>query len=138
MTTTSSQRNEAHRRFVMKSIVKHSMVVGAALLLTAAGSTRAYAFETVTVNVPFSFNVENKTLPAGRYVVERADQDPAVLVIRGAKGTHGGAVVLTDAAAGQDPKGDKPCLTFSHVGNTYQLSRIWESGTEGRSVIGNE
>jgi hypothetical protein len=129
----------AERRIVMKSIIRHSlMVAGAALVLTAAASTQAYAFDTVTVKVPFAFNVENRTLPAGQYIVQRADQDPSVLVLRGVKGTHGSAVVLTDAAPGRDPEGSKPCLTFSRVGNTHQLSGIWESGTEGRTVLGAE
>jgi len=123
----------------MNSIIRQSVVVaGAVLLLTAAGSTRADADETVTVDVPFPFNVQNKTLPAGHYIVQRADQDPAVLVIRGAKGTHGGVVVLTDTATGRDPEGNTPCLTFSRVENRYQLSGIWESGTGGHAVLGTE
>jgi len=41
---------------------------------------------------------------------------------------------LTTPAAGKDPAGSAPALTFSRDENQYRLSSVWQSETEG-SVI---
>jgi hypothetical protein len=40
------------------------------LAAVAASATAAFAFDKVTVNVPFSFETHGKTFPAGKYEVE--------------------------------------------------------------------
>jgi hypothetical protein len=42
------------------------------LAAVSASATSAFAFDRVTVNVPFKFETHGKTLPAGTYVVESA------------------------------------------------------------------
>ena len=42
------------------------------LAVVAARATAAFAFDRVTVNVPFNFETHGKTLPAGPYKVESA------------------------------------------------------------------
>ena len=42
------------------------------LAVVAASATAAFAFDRVTVNVPFNFETQGKTLPAGPYKVESA------------------------------------------------------------------
>jgi hypothetical protein len=56
-------------------------------------------------------------------------------VERGRHDNHeSGAIVLTRAADGRDPAGDKPVLIFTRVENQYRLSTVWDSGTEGRML----
>jgi len=116
----------------MKAVIKKSLTLTAVFLGLCVGSAHA---EEVIVRVPFPFIVRGLTLPAGEYVVQPVDQDPAVMMIRGVNANHKSIViVLTSPADGRDPAGDKPALTFTRVENQYRLSTIWESGTEGRAL----
>jgi hypothetical protein len=114
----------------MRSAFVKSMMVGAALLV-ASGTARAA--ETLQVNVPFPFMVGNESFPAGSYMVEEDSlTGPSVLFIRGMH-TPQAAFMLTQAASGEGP--GKPALQFVHRENQYQLSRIWESRSEGQMIV---
>ena len=58
-----------------------------------------------------------------------------MLLIRGEKGNHTSAFVSTVPADGHDPAGSVPALSFDRYENQYRLTRVWESGTEGLSLI---
>ena len=114
----------------MRSAILKSAMAGAALLL-ASGTARAS--DLLEVNVPFAFLVNNQSFPAGHYrVVEDDTAGRSVLMIRGMH-TPQSAIIVTQAASGQGPS--KPALQFVHRENQYQLSKIWESSTEGQSVV---
>jgi hypothetical protein len=119
----------------MRNIIKRSSVLALVFLGLCAGSARA---EEIVVKVPFPFMVHGQTLPAGEYVVQRLDQDPSAMLIRG-KNLHdeSTAIVMTGPAASQDPAGDKPALTFTRHENQYRLSTIWKSRTDGRVLWGS-
>ncbi|HVH29346.1 MAG TPA: hypothetical protein VM818_21475 [Vicinamibacterales bacterium] len=112
----------------MGSILKKSALLAAALLIVQAGTARAASVE---VKVPFPFTVNGHQMPAGQYVVENRGAD---LLIRGERGTGATMFVAAMPAAGYDPAGDRPSLTFAHNDAQYQLSTVWESGTEGRVI----
>ena len=59
----------------------------------------------------------------------------SVLLLRGEKGNHAVTFLRTTRASRQDPAGTPPALTFTHNENQYRLSSVWESGSEGWSVI---
>jgi hypothetical protein len=119
----------------MNSMLKRSfLLVGAALAL-GQGAARAADFRAMTANVPFPFVVENKTLPAGRYLLQRDDQDRSLLLIRNESGKRVGSYVLTYNAGGHDPSGDKPCLSFTRKEGKYELSSVWESRDDGVTVV---
>jgi hypothetical protein len=85
------------------------------------------------VNVPFPFVVNHETFPAGRYQLEQDTlAGPSVMIIRGMH-TPQAAIIATHEAAGQGPR--KPALQFEHRENQYRLQNIWESPTEGQSII---
>jgi Na+-translocating ferredoxin:NAD+ oxidoreductase RnfD subunit len=122
--------HNASREVIMRSAILKSAMVGAALLL-ASGTARAS--DILEVNVPFSFLVGSETFPAGHYMVEEDTLGgPAVLLIRGMH-TPQAAFVVTHAAAGPGPS--KPALQFVRRENQYQLSQVWESPSEGQSVV---
>lgn len=119
----------------MKSIVRKSVMLAGACLLFAganANASEGYAFE---VKVPFPFVVTGQTFPAGQYMVEE-QAEGSVLLLRGEKGNHAATFVMTTPASRQDPAGTKPALTFTRSENQYRLSSVWESGSQGWSVIG--
>ena len=114
----------------MRSAILKSAIVGAALLV-ASGTARASSL--VVVNVPFPFLVNNEMFPAGHYMVEEDSVGgPSVLFIRGMH-TPQAAFVLTREASGHGP--NKPALQFERHENQYRLSSVWESPTEGQTVV---
>ena len=119
----------------MSSIVKRSLLVAGAMLALGQGAARAADFRDMTVNVPFPFVVENRVMPAGKYVLQRDDQDRSLLLIRSESGKPVGSYVLTYNAGGHDPSGDKPCLSFTRKEGKYELSSVWESKDDGVTVI---
>jgi hypothetical protein len=122
----------------MNQSMKLLLMFSIAIVVLSVGAARAEASDTIRARVPFPFVVHNKTLPAGQYLLLREDTDPAVLLIQEVGKPHAAAFVVTNGAAGRDPAGDKPCLTFTRVENQYRLSNVWESRNEGRTVVGKQ
>jgi len=122
----------------MKFIVKTTLLLAGALLALDVAAARAADFQDMTVTVPFPFVVHNKTMPAGKYLLQRDDSDMSLLLIRNESGARVASYVLTNSASGHDPSGDKPCLTFTRRGSQYKLSNVWDSTDEGISVIGKK
>jgi len=114
----------------MRSVMLKTAMLGAAAFLLASGTARAAALD---VNVPFPFTVNHETFPAGRYQLEQ-DQiaGPSVWTIRGMN-TPQAAIIVTHEAGGRGPS--KPALQFQHRENQYRLSNIWESPTEGQTIV---
>ena len=118
----------------MRSIMRQSMMLAGAFLLFAganANASEGYAFE---VTVPFPFVVTGQTFPAGQYMVEE-QAEGAVLLLRGEKGNHAVTFVRATRATRPEPAGTEPALTFTRSENQYQLSSVWESGSEGWSLV---
>ena len=60
-----------------------------------------------------------------------------VVQIRGEKGNHASVFTLTVPAAGRDPAGNSPALTFRRYENHYRLTDIWQSAMEDRAITGS-
>jgi hypothetical protein len=69
-------------------------------------------------NIPFSFNVGNKTLPAGKYTVTvlNPNSDRKVIQIRSANG-HSSAMIQTNSVTGKTS--DDARLVFERYGDQY-------------------
>jgi hypothetical protein len=115
----------------MSSIKGSAAVLTAAFLVLAGHAAQA---ATVEATVPFPFVVHGKTLPAGRYLVQY--DGTGVVEIIGEGVTRVGMFAMTMPAAGHDPAGERPTLTFKKGETLYRLSSIWESGTDGRTITG--
>jgi hypothetical protein len=121
----------------MGTVIKRPLIIAAAFVALATVAGRADASEVLKLNVPFSFVVHGTTMPAGHYLLERDDKDPSIILIHGDKeNSHTGVFVLTNNASGHDPAGNKPAVTFNRYENQYQLSGVWESAGEGKTVVG--
>ncbi len=106
-----------------------------ALACLAATAGTARAADVIEVNVPFPFVVRGQSFPAGSYTIEREGSALSVLLIRGDKGNRAAAFVSTKPADGRDPAGEMPSLTFKRHENEYRLAEVWESGSEGQSLV---
>ena len=115
----------------MQRVLSRATLLAAGFLALTGGTARAAV---VDVKVPFPFVVQGQQFPAGEYRLERDQTDSSVVFIHGEKGNSAAMFVLTTPAAGHDPAGDKPAVTFNRSENQYRLSGIWESGNQGREV----
>src|SRR5262245_10891648 len=136
MTNTSSRAcHQAAKGDAMTSIYRTGIILGGAILLCVGGTAQAGTDPLVKADVPFAFVVNGRTMPAGKYRIER-DELSSTLLIRGdQKNNHAAAIVLSIRDGGHDPAGSKPVLTFNHVENTYQLTGVWDSQDDGFDVV---
>ena len=105
-----------------------ALIVGAVALVALAPFSVTTSAQETTCRVPFGFNVNGKTLPAGRYYVTNTS---GMLMVRGER--DGAFVLGVPAARGTDtPSGGR--LVFLKTGTRYDLSEIWSSGGDGRIV----
>jgi hypothetical protein len=114
---------------------KQAFALAVGLLVSMGAASVCYAQQPALVgNIPFAFQVGNKTLPAGEYRVQSMSTGSRdVQLIRQ---TDGDAltVVLTMAVDSKDGK-SQPELIFNHYGNSYFLSQIWTGAGQGRELL---
>jgi hypothetical protein len=110
----------------MKKQILAAVVVGV-FALGLAGSL-AWAAGAVAVNIPFSFIVKDKELPAGRYEIRV--QSEASLAIKNADGA--GTVLVTVLERLADTGGKEPKVVFDKMedGKSY-LSEVHIPGQDG-------
>ena len=87
----------------------------------------------IKVNIPFEFNVGNKTFPAGNYsLVEPAQH---YLALRDERG-HTIASAFTTEVDVSGPVSN-PKLRFSSVGGVHVLEEVWQQGDPaGQRLMG--
>jgi len=106
-----------------------AVVVAGVVSLGLAGSL-AWAGDAVSVNVPFSFIVKDKEMPAGRYEIRAEGKDAAKLLIRSSEG--GGMVfaVVLERLADTGAKEPKVVFDKTEDGKSY-LSEVHIPGQDG-------
>ena len=105
------------------------------LLMLAAVTVSAQSERIRVINIPFSFIVGEKTLPAGEYTVEpnRKDSDNVWLVQ--SKEGHASALFSTNTVRASETQ-EEARLVFHRYGGQYFLSQIWTQGeTAGRELL---
>jgi hypothetical protein len=108
-------------------------MAGAVLLsIIGAGVCRAQS-RTLEVNVPFAFEVGNKTLPAGSYRVETVLTGNGCLQMLRSNGGGARLTILTMAAA-TNSAAPAPSLVFHRYANRYFLSQIRTGGGRAREL----
>ena len=110
----------------MKRIVAIALFLAASFLTTRTAMAQSYVVE---VNVPFSFNVNSTTLPAGHYIIATDLDQPAVLTFRD---RANGIVAMNLAISDPSGSGKAGTLLFNHYGDQYFLSQIrFRSSSQG-------
>lgn len=80
----------------------------------------------VRFNIPFSFTVNEATLPPGTY---QLSTERAILTIRG---FARGAMTLSNNLESREAT--TPKLVFHRYGDEYILRQVWTGGTSGRQL----
>lgn len=103
-----------------------------ALLITAAfvsSGSRGYALviDEIVTDVPFSFTVDDTTLPAGRYFISTPDSmEPKLLEIHQENGDLGVLFLTEDTPSDRTP--NKSELVFNRIGKREFLHQVLEDG----------
>jgi hypothetical protein len=112
----------------MKKQFVAAVVVAVAALGLVGGL--AWAADTVSVNIPFSFIVKDKEMPAGHYLIlPQGDDEPALLV----RSEQGGGMVVAPVIERLAETGAKEAtVVFDKMpdGKAY-LSEVHVPGTDG-------
>ena len=106
-------------------------------LLMVAGSAFAQNIH-VRANIPFSFNVDKDTLPAGQYEVREISwAGGSALAITNWQ-AKAGKMFLTHPVSPSTAYADKTKLVFKRYGDQYFLSQIWIANSDtGRELPRN-
>ncbi len=123
----------------MKKQVLKTITILSLLLVLAAVSVNAQQLSenSIAVNIPFDFAVDETKLPAGNYTLRRIALTSSYdrLVIQSADGlgdTHTGMTRPNRASEVQ--KQSK--LVFNRYGDQYFLSQVWMAGSDtGRDLF---
>ena len=112
----------------MKSRMNPILCVGIALVAAVA----AHA-QTATANVPFSYHMGNRLLPAGTYHISDSNNG-RIAWFRG-KGIVQTASTIDVAGS----RFNEPArLIFHKYGGEYFLSEIWAGGGDGHKLVTSE
>jgi len=84
----------------------------------------------LAVDIPFNFNINEKPLPAGRYLILA---QVGILRITGQNGNA--AIVLTNPISGNSPLPGPGAVMFHCYGTRCFLSRVWSAFTENGQEI---
>ena len=93
------------------------------LLATASAFAQTVALK---ANIPFSFIVTGKTLPAGEYTIQSMDMQGTVLSIRNAD-LQPISMVISNRCESPNASAQTR-LVFHRYGNQYFLAQIWRAG----------
>jgi hypothetical protein len=104
----------------------HTMIAMFVLVGSMAVAAQAQGGHPVLIaNIPFDFNVGNKTLPAGEYTVREVNAGPALLQLQSKDGRES-AMVLMNTVIGKAQESAK--LVFHRYGSRYFFAQAWIDG----------
>jgi hypothetical protein len=111
----------------LTSILGSNLIVCALTIGTLASTQSALAQSSTPlaeVNIPFTFQTANRTLPAGLYRIDR--EFDHVILLRG-PGQAAGFVQMHDAV--KSHASDHGAIVFDRYGDKYYLRQIWTAGS---------
>jgi hypothetical protein len=104
-------------------------VIAACVVGVALAAGIAWASATASVNVPFSFMVGDKEMPAGNYEIQAEGSQEAKLLIRSKEGK--GSIVVPVIERLADTGSKKVHIVFDKVGDKHYLSEVHIPGGDG-------
>lgn len=124
---------ELEGREEMKKRAFTILSVFSLLLALSAVSIQAQSKRS-TINIPFSFTVGDKTLPAGEYIVEPNRKDSNSLWLIQSVNENDSVLFSTGSVwTGRMQKNTR--LVFNNYDDQYFLSQIWNAGdNSGREL----
>src|SRR5271170_798293 len=114
-------KNTRLTSILSSSVIACALAIGS---LASAPSASAQSSTTVAVvNIPFAFQTERQTLPAGEYRIDRLSGN----LLRLAGPDQAGGFVMTHDAIKTHPP-DHGTIVFDRYGDKYFLRQIWTAG----------
>ena len=110
----------------LNSILSSSLIACAVTIGSLASTQSASAQTSTTltqVDIPFAFQMSNKTLPAGTYRIDLEANH--VILLRGPDKASG---FLMMHSASKAKAADHGTVVFDRYGNKYYLRQIWTAG----------
>jgi|GEM_PF-2819649 len=106
-------------------------------LAAATASAQVDESAIFRVDLPFAFNIRDRSFPAGEYIIKSADEQDgsaAVMQIQSVKAKGPAAFFDTFSISMNDaPK--RSDLIFEKVDGKYYLSEIWQGKNSGGSQV---
>ena len=116
-----------------KQALKNVTMLSLLLILTSV-SVAAQSERSRITNIPFSFIVGEKTLPAGDYIVEPNRRDSHNVWLVQSRDGRVSALFSTMPVRASDTQ-EKTKFVFHKYGDQYFLSQIWKAGdNSGREL----
>jgi hypothetical protein len=125
------------RKQVAITLVRISLLVVATIVVAGASAKGQSLQGTLRVNIPFDFTVANKKLPAGEYLIQRAQQTTGDTMIQISSRDARSNIFRATIPVTIEAPMEKGTLLFHRYGeNEYFLFQIWPAAaTTGRSLI---
>ncbi len=123
----------------MKKQAFRTITMLSLLLVLAAVSVNAQQLSenSIAVNIPFAFAVDDTKLPAGNYTLQRIALTSSYdrLVIQSADGLGDTHIVMTSPNRTSEVQ-KQSRLVFNRYGDQYFLSQVWMAGSDtGRDLF---
>jgi hypothetical protein len=106
----------------MKTLVRKLFVFASIVAALGAGVAKGQITDAVNFKAPSSFVCGDTTLPAGSYSARPWSEDPSVLEISNAAGTH--SVLVDTEATSSDTPAKSTGVVFNKYGSTLVLKQI--------------
>jgi hypothetical protein len=103
-------------------------IIGLLIILAGLSVTATYAQSVERVHIPFDFSVQNKTIPAGNYVINRNDSQGMVWII--SNNDTGRAMLLPLGVIESKRTASSGKLTFHRYGEMYYLASLETSANK--------
>jgi len=118
----------------MRRRIANRLIILVCLSVILTGAARAQSAHSFEVEIPFQFILEDRTLPAGKYLVERIDPaKPNVLMFKNADARIV-RLMLTQRVESERPSAVST-LIFMRRHEKLYLFQIWTSGAkDGRQI----
>ena len=119
----------------MKKVYASISLLFSLYAILAAAPAAAQSAREQTANISFSFNVGDKTFPAGLYRVRQLNpaSDRVALEIRSADGRLGKITLTSFVRPGE--ASEQARLVFTRYGEQYFLAQVWtHAQTEGLAL----
>lgn len=97
------------------------------LVLVVATTVEAQTFQRFEVDIPFEFVLRGRTLPPGKYEVERADPTRRNALALRNKDEGSFLTILVQRVEKENPS-EEASLVFLRQEGKFYLSQVWPSG----------
>jgi hypothetical protein len=123
----------------MRRRIANRLIILVCLSVILTGAAKAQSAHSFEVEIPFPFILEDRTFPAGKYLVQRIDPaKPNVLMLKNADARIT-RLMLTQRVQSESPSAVS-ALIFMRRQEKFYLFQIWTGGDkDGRQIsLSNE